>query len=89
MKLQQTYYYSFNPGWKRLGKLEETYGALFGKRFGWLASSCADCDFDNVEFSIYRVSNCSIDARCLLDSTGSANSHSYGVLPLISLNIKH
>lgn len=89
VKLQQTYYYSFNPGWNRLGKLEETYGALFGKRFGWLASSCADCDFDNVEFSIYRVSNCSIDARCLLDSTGSTNSHSYGVLPLISLNIKH
>lgn len=88
VKLQQTYYCSEKPGWKRLSTSNETYGTLLGERFSWLASPCVFCLASIVNFDVYFVNGDYVDADFLLSSYGDTRSVIDGVRPLVSLSSK-
>ena len=74
-----TYYY-YTPSSKN-----STVGSILGSSYGWLASPCVDLYSTRAYFNVRGASSSSVNAYFLYNSSGSADSLSYGVRPLVSL----
>ena len=73
-------YYSYTPRSKN-----STVGSILGSSYGWLASPCVDLYSTRAYFNVRGASSSSVNAYFLYNSSGSADSLSYGVRPLVSL----
>ncbi len=78
--VKSTYYY-YNPN-----NINSTVGNILGSSYGWLASSSVSGGSINAEY-YFRIAYTTGVAGSRLYSTGvSANSPSYGLRPVISIN---
>ena len=82
VKVKYTYYNN-NPGIKNA-----TVGNILGSSDGWLASPCVGAHPGGAYFLVRFASSSNVYGFGLYLSIGNADSHAYGLRPLVSLSSK-